>query len=223
MSENRCLRAGNFTENAARVVHTSSRLARTSRRVAGALTVATLLFLPAAARAQQSTQPPRETPRETPAAAAPTAAAADVASIDAIVAALYDVISGPAGEKRDWDRFRSLFIPSARLIPTGISPEGVGRHRMLSPDEYARNAAASLERDGFFEREIGRRLDRFGNIAHVFSAYDSRRTAEDAEPFARGINSIQLWNDGTRWYVVTIFWQPESDATPIPAEYLDKP
>ena len=215
MSENRCLRAGRTPEARASVV-------RSSRRLAGAFTVAALLFLPAVAPAQQPTQPPRETPRKSP-VAVPSAAPADVASIDAIVAALYDVISGPAGEKRDWDRFRSLFIPGARLIPTGISPEGAGWHRMASPDDYALNAAAMLERDGFFEREIGRRLDRFGNIAHVFSAYDSRRTVEDAEPFARGINSIQLWNDGTRWYVVTIFWQPESDATPIPAEYLDKP
>lgn len=190
-------------------------------RLSWTLAAAVLLLWPADAHAQQPTQPPRETPRESPVAVLP-AAPADVASIDAIVAALYDVISGPAGEKRDWDRFRSLFLPGARLIPTGLSPEGAGRHRLLSPDDYARNATG-LERDGFFEREIGRRLDRFGNIAHVFSAYDSRRTAEDAEPFARGINSIQLWNDGTRWYVVTIFWQAESDATPIPAEYLDKP
>lgn len=215
MSENRCLRAASMTENGAAVSGSSSRLI-------GALTVAVMLLLPAVAPAQQPTQPPRETPRQSP-AAVPPAAPADVASIDAIVAALYDVISGPAGEKRDWDRFRSLFIPGARLIPTGISADGARRHRMWSPDEYVRNAAAGLERDGFFEREIGRRLDQFGNIAHVFSAYDSRRTAEDAEPFARGINSIQLWNDGARWYVVTIFWQAESEATPIPLEYLDKP
>lgn len=145
---------------------------------------------------------------------------ADVASVDAILAALYDVISGPAGQARDWDRFRSLFVPEARLIPTGRTAAGEGRMRVWTPEQYIVEAGARLERDGFFEREIGRKQERFGNIVHVMSAYDSKRTLADATPFARGINSIQLWFDGQRWWVVTIYWQAETGDAPIPADYL---
>lgn len=155
--------------------------------------------------------------------AAPSAKPADVESVDAIVAALYDVISGDAGVKRDWDRFRSLFVPAARLIPTGRRPDGSGAHRALSPEEYITGNGAALEQNGFHERELGRHVDRYGNIAQVFSAYDSKRTLADSAPFMRGVNSIQLWNDGRRWWVVSIFWENESTANPIPAEYLRKP
>ena len=163
---------------------------------------------------------------QAPAAAAPAEAPipaarpADVASVDAILAALYDVISGPAGQKRDWDRFRSLFRPGARLMPTGRRPDGSYGQRTLTPEEYVANVGPRLEETGFFEREIGRSTERYGNIVHAFSAYDSKRTLADAQPFARGINSIQLWNDGSRWYVLTIFWEPERPDNPIPARYI---
>lgn len=147
----------------------------------------------------------------------------DVASIDAIIAALYDVISGPAGQKRDWDRFRSLFAEGARLIPTGRRPDSTRVMRVITPDEYATNIGPQLENGGFFEREIGRRTEVFGNVAHVFSAYDSKRTPADAAPFARGINSIQLFNDGKRWFVVTIFWDSERAGNRIPAELQKTP
>ena len=145
---------------------------------------------------------------------------ADVESIDAIIAAAYDVISGPAGKKRDWNRERSLFISGARLIPTGARPTGEVGSRVLTPDEYVQRSAPRLEKDGFFEREISRRLEKFGNIAHIFSTYESRHKADDAKPFARGINSIQLMNDGKRWWIVTVFWQAEDEKNPLPAEYL---
>lgn len=147
---------------------------------------------------------------------------ADVASIDAIIAALYDVISGPAGQARDWDRFYSLFIDGARLIPTAIRPDGSRVMQVWTPQEYVGRAGASLERDGFFEQEIGRVTEEFGQIAHVFSAYDSKRTLADPTPFARGINSIQLRYDGARWYVVTIFWDSERPDNPIPSRYLPR-
>jgi len=141
--------------------------------------------------------------------------------MDSIVAALYDVISGPAGQKRNWDRFRSLFVPGARLIPTGRNPQtGEVASRVRTPEEYITRSAPLLEQNGFFEREISRRTEKFGNIAHLFSTYESRHKAEDEKPFARGINSIQLMNDGKRWWVVTVFWQGEDDKTPLPAEYL---
>ena len=148
---------------------------------------------------------------------------ADVASIDAIMKALYDVISGPAGQKRDWDRFRGLFAPGARLIPTGRRPDGSQAMRVLTPEDYITGAGQQLETNGFFEREIGRHTDTFGGITQVFSAYDSKRTAADSVPFARGINSIQLLNDGKRWWVVTIFWDSERPDNRIPQTYLSRP
>jgi hypothetical protein len=151
----------------------------------------------------------------------PAADPKDVATMDSIVAALYDVISGPAGQKRNWDRFRSLFVPGARLIPTGRNPQtGEVASRVRTPEEYLTRSAPLLEQNGFFEREISRRTEKYGNIAHLFSTYESRHKAEDEKPFARGINSIQLMNDGKRWWIVTIFWQGEDDKTPLPAEYL---
>lgn len=152
--------------------------------------------------------------------ATPPAAPQDVGSVDAIIAALYDVISGPAGQRRDWDRFNSLFIPGARLIPTGRAPDGTVRHRVMTPAEYAATSGPVLEERGFFEAEIGRTTERFGNIIHVFSAYDSRTTAADPEPFARGINSIQLLHDGERYWVVSIFWDSERPDNMIPERYL---
>ena len=155
--------------------------------------------------------------------AMPQARPADVESIDAIMAAVYDVISGPAGQVRDWDRFRSLFVPDARLIPTGKRPDGTRTIRALTVDEYARNIGPQLERGGFFERELGRKVERYGSVVHLMSAYDSKRTLADPAPFARGVNSFQLWNDGTRWYVVTIYWEAETPENRIPAEWITKP
>lgn len=166
-------------------------------------------------------QQPSATPQQTPAAAAiPAANPADVKSLDAILAAVYDVISGPAGKKRNWDRMRSLFIPGARLIPTGPRQSGSYGSRVLSVDEYIARAEPFFEKEGFYEKEATRRIEQFGEIAHVFSTYESRHSADDAKPFQRGINSFQLMNDGSRWWVVTIFWQGEDEKNPIPEKYL---
>jgi hypothetical protein len=169
-----------------------------------------LLPTPALLHAQASATPP----------APPRAAPEDVASVDAILEAVYDVISGPAGERRDWDRFRSLFVPGARLMPTGGSAGQGYRHAVWTPSEYAAQAGAILERDGFFETEIHRVEERYGPVVHAFSTYESRRTEADAEPFARGINSFQLFFDGMRWWVMSIFWYGETEETPIPERYL---
>lgn len=154
--------------------------------------------------------------------ATPAAKPSDVVTMDSIVAALYDVISGPAGKKRDWDRFRSLFIPAARLIPTGKRQTGEIGSRVLTADDYVERSSKSLEENGFFEKEVSRRTESFGSIAHVFSTYESRHKADDAKPFARGINSIQLLNDGKRWWIVTVFWQAEGPDNPLPDKYLTK-
>jgi len=179
-------------------------------RVITAVALLTLPF-PALARAQApaDSAPPRANP-------------ADVASVDAIITALYDVISGPAGQARDWTRFRSLFAPGARLMPTMHPPGATPRVGVMTPEQYAERAAPGFMRNGFFEHEISRTTDQFGAVTQLFSTYESRRTATDAKPFARGINSIQLFNDGTRWYVVTIFWDGERADNPIPDKYLKR-
>ena len=147
--------------------------------------------------------------------------AADVAWLDAIMKSVYDVISGDAGQKRDWDRFRSLFYKDARLIPSGKNPTtGVIGSRSLLVEDYVTRASANMEKEGFYEREKARRVEIYGNIAHVFSTYESFHSLSDKKPFQRGINSFQLFNDGTRWYVITIFWQGETTETPIPKKYL---
>ena len=165
--------------------------------------------------AQNEKPSPSPAPKQSPAAtpATPAASPADVGSIDAIIAAVYDVISGPAGKKRDWDRMRSLFIPGARLIPTGPRQAGGYGSRVLSVDEYIAGSSPFFEKEGFYESEIARVTEQFGQIAHVFSTYQSKHAPADAKPFARGINSIQLMNDGTRWWIVTIFWQGEDEKT----------
>jgi len=158
--------------------------------------------------------------RTAPTVAMPAANPADVASVDSIIAAVYDVISGPAGKKRDWDRMKSLFIPGARLIPTGPRQTGGYASRVLTVDEYIQRASGFFETEGFYEREASRKSEEFGQIVHVFSTYESRHAPGDAKPFQRGINSIQLMNDGSRWWVVTIFWQGEDEKHPLPEKYL---
>jgi hypothetical protein len=146
---------------------------------------------------------------------------ADVATLDAIMKAVYDVISGDAGEKRDWDRFRSLFHPSARMIPTGKNPNtGAVGARALSPEEYVQRNEPFFAKEGFHEREVARTVETYGNIAHVFSTYEAFKTLSDKKPFMRGINSFQLLNDGKRWWVITIFWQAETPDNQIPKKYL---
>jgi hypothetical protein len=181
-------------------------------RVLIPLLVAALIgFVPAGALAQQAAGAGQT---------APPAKPEDVESLDAIIKSLYDVISGPAGQKRDWDRMRSLFVPGARLIPIGARQGGGFATRVLTVDDYIRVGGPSLERDGFFEREIGRVTERYGNMVHMFSAYDSKRTLADEKPFMRGINSIQAMHDGTRWWIVTVLWEPERPDNPVPYKYI---
>lgn len=186
-----------------------------------------LLFLYAACAAAP---PPNADPQPAPAGATPAttdratevARPSDVASIESIIAALYDVISGPAGQDRDWNRFRSLFTSSARLIVGAPAADGRVPSRDMTVEEYVGSADSFLKRDGFWEREITRRVERYGNIAHVFSTYESRVNSADSPPFSRGINSIQLVTNGQRWWVVTIFWDYERPGNPIPPEYLPR-
>ena len=151
--------------------------------------------------------------------AQPGPRAQDVQSIDSIISALYDVISGPAGE-RDWARDRHLFLPQARLIRTGKNPDGSIRYQVMTVDEFAADAAPILSK-GFYEIEIARTMEIFGNIAHAFSTYESRHRPDEA-PFARGINSIQLLHDGERWWITAIAWDAERADNPLPSRYLPR-
>ncbi len=189
-----------------------------------AILVAGLLTPGIAAHGQTPASPPTAASAAKPAAPTATAPAprpADVATLDGIITALYASISGPAGEARDWNRFRALFAPGARLIPLARPANAPPAPRVLTPDEYVERSGEFLTRYGFTEREIARRVDRFGGIAQVFSTYEGRFQAADAPSTPpRGINSIQLAFDGTRWWVVTVFWDSERADNPIPAEYL---
>ncbi len=146
--------------------------------------------------------------------------AKDVESVDAIIAALYNVISGPAGEARNWNRMRSLFLPEGKLVATSVRPSGEVVKRVLSVEDYITSSGPVLEKNGFFEKEIHRKQEVYGHIAHCFSTYEARRTATDVEPFMRGINSIQLYHDGKRWWILTVFWQTENKDLLIPKQYL---
>jgi hypothetical protein len=179
-----------------------------------ALVFAVASTQPAAAQTAAASSPPAST------APAPAARPADVSSMDAIMKAVYDVISGPQGQKRDWDRMRSLFVPGARLIPVHAGKDGdTSEVHVLSVEDFIRRAAPVMEKEGFFERESHRTVDRYGDIAQVFSTYESRHAATDAKPFQRGINSFQLLFDGHRWWVVTIYWQGERPDLPLPKQY----
>jgi hypothetical protein len=147
----------------------------------------------------------------------------DVESIDAIIAATYDVISGPVGKKRDWDRERSLFYPGARLIPTATVPGKTDvdlAPQILDVEGYIARVEPLFAKEGFYEKEIARRTEQFGRIAHVWSTYESRHDPIEPEPFMRGINSIQLFNDGKRWWILSIYWQHESPTDRLPEKYL---
>ena len=146
---------------------------------------------------------------------------ADVASLDAIMKAVYDVISGDAGQKRDWDRFRTLFHKDARMIPSGKNQKtGVFGATVLSPEDYIKRTETFFAKEGFYEREVARTVETYGNIAHVFSTYESFHSLSEKKPFMRGINSFQLLNDGKRWWVISIFWQAETPDNQIPNKYL---
>jgi hypothetical protein len=162
-------------------------------------------------------------PEQKPAAETPAANPADVKSIDSIVAALYDVISGPAGQKRDWNRFRSLFWPGARLIPVGAKQDKTGNAaRVLTVEEFITRVEPFSQKEGFFETGIANRVEHGAQIAQVFSTYESRH-AKGEKPFVRGINSFQVFNDGQRWWVVNILWQGESEQNPLPEGMLRPP
>ncbi len=191
------------------------------------LALAAILALSLSAAAQSPSEKPPMQQRQVPSQAASDLSAKvppphpdDVKSIESIMAALYDVISGPAGE-RDWNRFRSLLLPQAHLTSAAKGADGVVRIHPMSVEDYVRLAGDYFAQHAFFESPIVSRVQSFGNVSQVFSSYESRHAAGET-PFARGINSIQLLNDGNRWWIVSILWDEERAGNPLPKEFASK-
>jgi len=157
----------------------------------------------------------------------PKAKTADVESVGALMAALYDVISGPAGKPRDWDRFRSLFLPDGRLgviRHAETAADGKPGHPddvvFLTPQDYIDRDAPFFRNNGFFERGIANRVEEFGGLVSVWSTYESRHAADDPKPFVRGINSLQIVKAQGRYWVASIVWDDERSGISLPEKYL---
>ncbi len=142
----------------------------------------------------------------------------DVQSVNETIVALYDVISGEASEIRDWERFNNLFAQDARLIPSFKNKDGKIGLRTLTPAEYAESFSKNMK-TGFFERELFRVTEQYGNIVHVFSTYETRNE-QNGPVTMRGINSIQLLKTDERYFIVNIFWSGETKESPLPEKYL---
>jgi len=141
--------------------------------------------------------------------AAASPSKADLAAIDQAIRGVYEVISGPAGQKRDFDKMRAMFAPNATL--KAIGPKGL---RGGSLEDYISRNAAVLEKEGFTERELGRRVELWGGLATAWSAYDGRTA--NGSFHERGINSFQLVKIDGKWLVASILWQEETPANLLP-------
>jgi len=127
---------------------------------------------------------------------------------------------GPAGAQRDWNRLRSLFAPDGRMAAVAARPAGGFGARTMTVDDYVARVTKPFSEAGFFETELARTTETFGQVAHVFSTYEARREP-GAKPFQRGINSIQLYHDGARWWITSLLWRGEDDKLALPARYLE--
>ena len=146
----------------------------------------------------------------------------DVKSVDAIVTAYYSTVSGAKGEARDWNRLRSLMLPETQLFSTRLAGNRL-LPIVLKIDDYIEANRKYFEKGGYYEKEVNRKTDIFGNIAQVFSTYESRRHIEEPTPYSRGLNSFQLVFDGERWWIASVLWGAETPASPIPVQYLPPP
>jgi hypothetical protein len=142
----------------------------------------------------------------------------DVATIDGMIRAFYEVVTGPAGQARDWARDRTLYMKGLRFVMVEYDKGGRPDPKIVDHQEFVDATDAGL-RKGFFEKEVHRVTQRFGPIAHVWSTYETRRT-ETGPVVQRGINSIELFWDGHRWWIANAIWTDETPENPIPKEYL---
>ena len=145
--------------------------------------------------------------------AAPQPAKSDLAGIDAAIRGVYEVISGPPGQKRDFDRMRAMFAPGATM--KAIGAKGL---RGGTVEDYIGRNSAILEKEGFTEREVGRRVEVWGGLATAWSAYDGRTA--NGSFHERGINSFQLVKVDGKWLVASILWQEATPENPLPADLI---
>jgi hypothetical protein len=133
----------------------------------------------------------------------------DQEQIGAVIDEMYAMISGPAGP-RDWSRQRNSFLPEARQVRTWVDERGRQEFKMMGLDEYAQNTSAFFAENAFYEIETARRIDVFGNMAHVWSNYEARTSLDDVKPERRGINSIQLFRHPDEgWKIISMIWDNE--------------
>jgi hypothetical protein len=133
----------------------------------------------------------------------------DEEAIGTAIDEMYAMISGPAGP-RDWSRQANAFLPEARQVRTWVDDEGRAAKKSMTLDEYSRDTTPFFAQNPFYEVETSRRIDLFGSIAHVWSAYEARRSPDDADLERRGINSIQLFKDPDRgWRIIHMIWDNE--------------
>ena len=164
-----------------------------------------------------------------PLARAQDASGGDTASIDAVMSAMYDVLSGPSDQPRDWDRFRSLFAEGGRMVPMQPGPDGTWSPDVRSLDDYIERFDQILaehpafQDKGFYESEAARRVEEYGTIAVVWSTYEGRFSESDVRPFMRGVNTLDLVRVGDEWKVLQVLWQQETPQMPLPDEYLTTP
>jgi hypothetical protein len=144
--------------------------------------------------------------------------AEDVETLDGILTAYYEVVSRPAGTAADRARDEWIHHPAALVAITGVGADGKPAIRTMTLSEYHDRFGAADE-EPFYEREVHRVVQRFGNIAHVWSTYASSREP-GGEAFGRGINSIQLYFDGGRWWITSWVFDQERAGNEIPAEFL---
>lgn len=150
----------------------------------------------------------------------PPARPADVDSPESVVRAMYQSVSClPAP---DWNRFKSLFFPGARLVNVRRMDEtGGSLARGVSPEDFAVRAAVTAESDKFTQRELAHRLLRYGDLVLLWSAYEARRSPANAPSLVlRGIQSFQLVRSEGRWWISELTWQNDLDAGPVPDEFL---
>lgn len=141
----------------------------------------------------------------------------DVGSIDSLVRALYQVISGPGGQARNWDRARTLFMGDVRMIAVSPNKAGKPNVRMITFPEYVERAKPIVAKQGFYESEIKRNARKFGNVAQVFSSYEIRHNPGE-EAVVRGVNALQVYFDGQRWWIASIIWDTDRPGNPLPKD-----
>lgn len=145
----------------------------------------------------------------------------DVSTIDGVMKAFYEVISGPAGQPRQWSRDRTLYIPDIRFVAMSEDKDGNAKAHVVTHQQFVDSSNPQVVKEGFYETEINRVTQSFGHIAHIFSTYEMRTKAAGAAT-GRGINSIELFYDGKRWWIASVCWDDERPDNPISPDYLPK-